>query len=78
MFSEIREEPNLSPKPDISCKKARVPPLVIFDNGMRVFEPCEKNVDISKLFDEVFEEYEAAQAAKRADNQTVIKKCANK
>ena len=77
MFSETREELNLSPKPDIS-KKARVPPLVIFDNGMRVFEPCEKNVDISKLFDEVFEEYEAAQAAKRADNQTVIKKCANK
>ena len=50
---------------------------------MRVFDPCEKNVDICKIFDEVFEEYEATQAVKRAAtaataaSQAVKQKCAN-
>ena len=33
---------------------------------MRIFEPCEKDVDICQIFNEVFEEYEAAQAVGNA------------
>ena len=42
-------------KPSSKC------PVILCDNGMRVFEPSEQNIDICQIFDEVWEEWELQQ-----------------
>jgi len=42
-------------KPSSKC------PVILCDNGMRVFEPSDQNIDICQIFDEVWEEWEQQQ-----------------